>query len=77
MIMIGIAAGIIKKGGHILSAFAISCVPAVVLVVGIISGKHITENPSSQSIFGIVLMWLAMGFLMLVAVTLFYRLLKN
>ncbi len=77
MIMIGIAAGIIKKGGHILSAFGLSCVPAVVLVVGIISGKHITENPSSQSISGIVLMWLTVGFLMLVAVTLFYRLLKN
>jgi len=77
MILIGIGLGIIQKGGHLLSAFGASCVPAVGLIVCIISGKHITENLGSQSISGIVLMWAGLGVLSLLAVMIYHRLLKN
>ncbi|NQT03546.1 MAG: LptF/LptG family permease [Planctomycetes bacterium] len=77
MIMIGIGLGIIKKGGHLLSAFGASCVPAAVLIVCIMSGKHLTENLGSQNVSGIVLMWAGLVFLSFLAVVIYGRLLKN
>ena len=77
MIMIGIGLGIIKKGGHLLGAFGASCVPAAVLIVCIMSGKHITENLGSQNVSGIALMWAGLAFLSLLAVVIYCRLLKH
>ncbi len=78
MILIGIGLGIIKKGGHLLSAFGASCVPAAVLIVCIMSGKHITENlGSSQDVPGIALMWGGLVFLSLLTIVIYYRLLKH
>jgi lipopolysaccharide export LptBFGC system permease protein LptF len=77
MILIGIGLGIIKKGGHLLSAFGVSCVPAVVLIVCIISGKNITKNLYSQGISGIALMWAGLVFLSLLVVVIYRQLLKN
>lgn len=77
MILIGIGLGIIKRGGHLLTAFGASCVPAGVLVVGIISGKHLTENLSSQNISGMVLIWAGLGFLLLLTAAIYGRLLRN
>ena len=76
MILIGIGLGIIKKGGHLLSAFGVSCVPAAALIVCIMSGRQITENISSQNISGIALMWAGLAFLSLLAAGLYHRLLK-
>jgi len=77
MILIGIGLGIIKRGGHLLSAFGASCVPAAVLIVCIMSGKHITENLGSQNISGIALMWAGLAFLSLLAVVIYGWLLKH
>jgi len=77
MIMIGIGLGIIKKGGHLLSAFGASCVPAAVLIVCIMSGKHIAENLGSQNVSGIALMWGGLASLSLLAVVIYGWLLKN
>jgi len=77
MILIGIGLGIIKKGGHLLGAFGASCVPAAVLIVCIMSGKHITENLGAQNISGIALMWGGLVFLSLLAVVIYSRLLKH
>lgn len=77
MILIGIGLGIIKKGGHLLGAFGASCVPAAVLIVCIMSGKHVTENLGSQNVSGIALMWAGLAFLSLLAVVMYCRLLKH
>lgn len=77
MILIGIGLGIIKKGGHLLSAFGASCVPAAVLAVCIMSGKQLTQNLSAQTISGIGLMWGGMGFLSLLAVGIYAWLFKH
>jgi len=77
MILIGIGLGIIKKGGHLLSAFGASCVPAAILIVCIISGENLIKNPGSQSITGVALMWAGLLFLLLLVVVIYRKLLKN
>ena len=77
LIMIGIGLGIILKGGHLLSAFGVSSVPAAVLIVCIMMGKNITKNPYTQVSSGIVLMWAALVLLSLLAVMIYQKLLKN
>ena len=77
MILIGIGLGILKRGGHLLSAFGVSCAPAVVLIVGIICGKRITQNPGSQGVSGVLIMWIGLAFLVLLAVGLYTRLLRR
>jgi len=77
LIMIGIGLGIIKKGGHLLSAFGTSAVPAGVLIVCIMMGKNITKNPGSKIDLGLALMWLAVVFLCLLMIEIYRRLLKN
>jgi lipopolysaccharide export LptBFGC system permease protein LptF len=77
MILIGIGLGILKRGGHLLTAFGASCVPAAVLIVCIMSGKNVAENPDSNSGAGIALMWAGLAFLLLLAGFLYMRLLKH
>ncbi len=77
MILIGIGLGIIIRGGHLLSAFGAGCIPAAVLIVFIMSGKQITENPDTKAISGVAIMWAGLGLLCLFAVAIYHRLLRN
>jgi len=77
LIIIGIGLGIIKKGGHLLSAFGISAVPAAVLIVCIMMGKNITNNPNAHAGSGITLIWAGLGFLAVLAGIIYRKLLKN
>ncbi len=77
MILIGIGLGILLKGGHLLSAFGASCVPAAVLIVCIMMGKNIAKNLDSQDISGVMLMWAGLAFLVVLALVTYRRLLKN
>ncbi len=77
MIMIGIALGIIKKEGHLLSAFGASSIPAALLVVCIMMGRNVAKNPDSKTISGILLMWAGLIALSLLAVGIYRKLLKN
>ena len=77
LIMIGIGLGIILKGGHLLSAFGASSVPAAALIVCIMMGRNITKNPGAQAGSGIVLMWAGLVILSVGAVAMYRKLLKN
>ncbi|MHC4641009.1 MAG: LptF/LptG family permease [Planctomycetota bacterium] len=77
LIMIGIGLGIILKGGHLLSAFGASSIPAAVLIVCIMMGKNITKNPGAQAGSGILFMWGGLVFLSVLAVGIYHKLLKN
>ncbi len=77
MILIGIGLGIVKKGGHLLSAFGASCVPAAVLAVCIMSGKQLAQNLSAQTISGVGLMWGGVGFLSLLTIAIYGWLFKH
>jgi hypothetical protein len=75
--MIGIGLGIILKGGHLLSAFGASSIPAAVLIVCIMMGKNITKNPGARAGSGILFMWGGLVFLSVLAVGIYHKLLKN
>lgn len=77
MIMIGIGLGIINRGGHLLSAFGASCIPSAVLIVAIISGKHLTENMTAKGVSGIVVMWAGLASLTVLAVWIYARLSRS
>ncbi len=74
MILIGIGLGIIQRGGHLLSAFGASCLPAAVLIVAIISGKNLTVNLGVQSSSGIIIMWSGLAFLILLTAIIYRKL---
>ena len=77
MILIGIGLGIIKKGGHLLSAFGASCIPAAILIVCMMSGKNLIKSHGSESITGIAVMWAGLAFLLLLVLVIYRHLLKN
>ena len=75
--MIGIGLGIILKGGHLLSAFGASSIPAAVLIVCIMMGRNVTKNPDASTGFDVELMWMGLVFLSFLAVMIYRKLLKN
>jgi lipopolysaccharide export LptBFGC system permease protein LptF len=77
LIMIGIGLGIVLKGGHLLTAFAASAAPALALIVCIMMGKNIAENPSSTIAFGIPMMWAGLIILSILGFELYRRLLRH
>jgi lipopolysaccharide export LptBFGC system permease protein LptF len=77
LIMIGIGLGIILKGGHLLTAFGVSSVPAGMLIVCIMMGKNITKNLGAHAGSGVVLMWGGLVFLSIFAMVIYRKLLKN
>ena len=78
MILIGIGLGIIRKGGHLLTAFGASCIPAAVLIVCIMSGKQLTENlGAAETVSGVTIMWAGLGFLSLLVAMIYGRLLRH
>jgi lipopolysaccharide export LptBFGC system permease protein LptF len=77
MILIGIGLGIIKRGGHLLSAFGASCIPAAVLIVCIMSGKNLIKSHGAEAVSGVALMWAGLIFLILLVFVIYRHLLKN
>ena len=77
MILIGIGLGIIKKGGHLLTAFGAGCIPAAVLIVCIIAGKQVTENARVTVVSGVTIIWSGLAFLLILAAAIYHRLTKN
>lgn len=78
MILIGIGLGIMRKGGHLLTAFGASCIPAAVLIVCIMSGKQLIQNlGAAETISGVAVMWAGMGFLSALVVVIYGWLLRH
>ena len=77
LIMTGIGLGIILKGGHLLTAFAASAVPAMVLITCIMMGKNLARNSGTAALPGVTLMWASLIVLTAAAVVMYRRLLRH
>jgi lipopolysaccharide export LptBFGC system permease protein LptF len=79
LILIGIELGIKYRGGHLLTAFGLSSIPAAALLVFIMAGKNITRNRYLQlgADFGVAFMWIGLLILSIIAVILYRKILRN
>lgn len=77
LILIGIALGVLFRGGHILTAFGVSTVPALLLAVFLMMGKNVTKHKELSLDIGIILIWSGFVVLVLLAFYLYRKLLKN
>jgi lipopolysaccharide export LptBFGC system permease protein LptF len=79
LIFIGIGLGIRFRGGHLLTAFGISSIPAAALLVFIMMGKNITQNQRSiiGADLGVGFMWAGLMLLTAFALMLYRKLQKN
>lgn len=79
LILIGIELGIKYRGGHLLTAFGFSSIPAAALLVFIMTGKNITKNqhlPLGANL-GVAFMWIGLLILSIVAVVLYRKILRH
>ena len=57
LVVFGAALGIVLRSGHLLSAFGVSCIPAVLCLTTIFTGKHIAEESGASMTWGILFLW--------------------
>ncbi|MFO0972449.1 MAG: LptF/LptG family permease [Phycisphaerae bacterium] len=62
VVLLGALLGIVLRGGQVLTAFGISCIPSLVVAVGIILGRNFAGQPGTHTV-GIALMWAFDGLL--------------
>jgi lipopolysaccharide export LptBFGC system permease protein LptF len=77
LILTGAALGIYLRGGHLLSAFGASAIPAGVLMVFIMAGRQITKNPATSAMMGVAVMWAGFIVLGILTLVLYRRLLRT
>jgi len=57
LVALGAAMGLIFRGGHVVSAFAISVIPAAAVIVMILMGKEMARNPDVPMTLGLGIIW--------------------
>ena len=77
LILIGIGLGIMLRGGHLLTAFGASSIPAVILVVFLMMGKNLAKHPATEGLGGILLIWTGLGILIIMASVIYKKLLSR
>lgn len=79
LVLFAIALGIIFKGGHILSAFGASAIPAGILVTCMMSGRELTKtkNAAMPESTGVMVMWAGLIILSIAAVVIYRKLTKT
>jgi lipopolysaccharide export LptBFGC system permease protein LptF/translation initiation factor 1 (eIF-1/SUI1) len=77
LVAMGAALGIVFRGGQVIVAFAISMVPAGMVIVMILMGKEMISNPDVPEIRGVAAVWGGVSALLLANVAMYVRLLRR
>lgn len=77
LVLFGSALGIFLRSGHLLSAFGLSCIPAVLCLTTIFTGKHVAESSGSGMTSGIIFLWSGIAVVALADLWIFRHLLKR
>lgn len=79
LVFISSALGIMLKGAHMLSAFGASAIPASILIVFTISGKHLATTASSDlpDNSGVMIMWIGFVILTVYAACIYRKLTRT
>ena len=77
LILLSIGLGVMFKGGHLLTAFGISIIPAAFLMVCIMAGKNMAKNVDAGGLSsGILMMWAGFIVLIIVMIMIYKKLLR-
>lgn len=76
VILLGAMLGIILRGGQVLTAFGISCLPTAVVVVASIVGRNLADQPD-KTILSISIMWGATALMYLATVVMGWKVLQR
>ncbi len=74
LVTLGAALGVIFKGGQVISAFAITVIPAAGIIVMILMGKQLIANPKASDLLGFVAIWGGIIIMGILNAGVFYRL---
>jgi len=77
MVAMGAALGIMLKGGQVISAFAISVVPAALVIVMMIMGKQMARNPDVSVSVGLASIWAGVVALLVATSVIYLHLAKK
>jgi lipopolysaccharide export LptBFGC system permease protein LptF len=67
VVMLGAILGAVLRGGQVLTAFGISCVPSLSVAVGTIVGRNFGDQPATHEM-GVAIMWSANALLAVAAI---------
>ncbi|MFW6133667.1 MAG: LptF/LptG family permease, partial [Planctomycetota bacterium] len=64
LVAFGAALGVVFRGGHLLSAFVLSVIPAAVVLVMILMGKEMARNRELPLLLGVGVIWAGVALLL-------------
>ena len=56
LVVLGVALGIVFRGSHVMTAFGISFVPSLIVIISIVMGKQMTNNEGTYQV-GLLVLW--------------------
>ncbi|GAG53301.1 unnamed protein product, partial [marine sediment metagenome] len=77
LVAMGAAMGVLFRGGQIISAFALSVIPAGIVVVLLLMGKEMVANPGVAKPLGLAAIWGGIVALVIGNVLLYARLARR
>ena len=77
LVSMGAGLGLWFRGGQIMSAFALTAVPATLVIVMILMGKEVVSNPDAPKLMGLLGIWSGVAMLLVADVLLYLRLMRK